>query len=359
MNDDDCLKLTTYFGERDRTEDRLLADELLDVYGAHRIHTSILLRGVEGFGRLHHPHTDRLLTLSEDLPVVSIAVDRRERIEAMLEPILQIKRRGLITLERAHLLTGDIGPLALPEQRHEATKLTVYVGRQQRVYRMPAYAAICDLLYRRGIAGATVLLGVDGTDRGRRTRARFFASNADVPMMIVAVGAGERIAKVLPELGGLLHDPLLTLERVLVCKRDGELLAAPHIVSGTDEHGLAIWQKLTVYASQSATHDGRSLSIELVRRLRHSQSAGATSLRGIWGFHGDHAPHGDRFFQLRRHVPVVTITVDTPQTAAASFAIIDELTAQQGLVTSELVPAMTAISSSKTVGGLKLARHRH
>ena len=85
MNED-CLKLTTYFGERDRTPDGLLADELLDIYGGHRLQASILLRGAEGFGRLHHLHTDRLLSLSEDLPVVSIAVDRRERIEAMLEP---------------------------------------------------------------------------------------------------------------------------------------------------------------------------------------------------------------------------------------------------------------------------------
>ena len=123
----------------------------------------------------------------------------------MLEPVLQIKRRGLITLERARLLTGEIGPVQLPEQLGEATKLTVYVGRQERVDGTPAFVAVCDLLHRRGIAGATVLLGVDGTSRGRRRARGFFGRNADVPMMIIAVGAGERIAAVLPELGGLLQ----------------------------------------------------------------------------------------------------------------------------------------------------------
>lgn len=108
MNED-CLTLTTYFGERDRTPDGLLADELLEIYGRHRLAASVLLRGTEGFGRLHHLRTDRLLSLSEDLPVVSIAVDRREQIEAMLENVLQIKRRGLVTLERTRLLTGEIG----------------------------------------------------------------------------------------------------------------------------------------------------------------------------------------------------------------------------------------------------------
>jgi PII-like signaling protein len=353
----DCLKLTTYFGERDRTPEGLLADELLDIYGGHRLQVSVLLRGVEGFGRLHHVHTDRLLSLSEDLPVVSIAVDRRDRIEAMLGLILQIKRRGLITLERARLLSGELGPMQLPEQLGEATKLTVYVGRQERVARIPTFIAVCDLLHRHGVSGATVLLGVDGTRHGRRTRAKFFARNADVPLMIIAVGPGETIAGVLPELNGLLSDPLVTLERVRVCKRDGELLARPHGLPGTDEHGLAMWQKLMVYTSQSATHEGRPLSLEIVRRLRLSQAAGATSLRGIWGFHGDHAPHGDKLLQLRRHVPVTTITVDTPERTAEAFEIIDELTTEHGLVTSEMVPAMTAMSELEQIGGLRLAEH--
>src|ERR1700677_2740682 len=162
----------------------------MNVYGAHRLQASILLRGAEGFGRLQHLHTDRLLSLSEDLPVVSIAIDDRRRIESMLEPVLRIKRRGLITLERARLLSGDIGPVELPQALGEAPKLTVYLGRQDRVEHTPAYMAVCDLLNRHGIAGASVLLGVDGTRRGRRSRASFFGRNADVPMMVIAVGAG-------------------------------------------------------------------------------------------------------------------------------------------------------------------------
>lgn len=356
MNED-CLKLTTYFGERDRTPDGLLADELLDIYGRHRLQSSILLRGAEGFGRLHHLHTDRLLTLSEDLPVVSIAIDKRERIESMLDLILQIKRKGLITLERARLLTGEIGAVALPAQLGEATKLTVYVGRQEKVRGMTAFAAIVDLLYRHEISGASVLLGVDGTSRGRRVRAKFFARNADVPVMIVAIGPGEKIAEVLPDLGGLLHDPLMTLERVRVCKRDGELLATPHELPGTDEHGLAMWQKLTIYTSHSATHEGHPLHHAIIRRLRESDAAGATTLSGIWGFHGDHAPHGDKFFQIRRHVPVCTIAIDTPERTAQAFKAIDELTQEHGLVTSEMVPAVRAMSENGHTGGLRLANH--
>ena len=79
MNED-CLKLTIYYGERDRANGRLLADALVDVFARHELQTSLVMRGVLGFGATQHLRTDRLLTLSEDLPLVSVAVDTRARI---------------------------------------------------------------------------------------------------------------------------------------------------------------------------------------------------------------------------------------------------------------------------------------
>jgi PII-like signaling protein len=355
----DCLKLTTYFGERHRTAEEFVADALLDLYGRSEVEVSVMLRGAEGFGIKHRLRTDRVLTLSEDLPLVSIAVDTRSRIESLLPDVVAIKRHGLITLERARMLTGEVGPIALPEELHEATKLTIYVGRAEQIGAGPAFVAVCDLLYRHGIAGATALLGVDGTAHGVRQRARFFGRNVDVPMMIIAVGAGEQIARVLPDLGAMLPRPLLTLERVRVCKRDGQLLAPPPSLPGVDEHGLAVWQKLMIYASEQARHGRAPLHLALLRRLRESEASGATCVRGVWGFHGEDPPHGDRFVQLRRHVPMVTIVVDTPERIARSFEIVDEMTDEAGLVTSELVPAMAALAEGEPAsGGLRLARRR-
>jgi PII-like signaling protein len=181
---------------------------------------------------------------------------------------------------------------------------------------------------------------VDGTAHGTRERASFFSRNTGTPMMIIAVGSGTSIGRVLPELGALLRRPLLTLERVRICKRDGELLCAPAALPGTDETGMPLWHKLMVYTSEAALHDGQPLHRAIVRRLRAAGISGATTTRGVWGFQGDHPPHGDRLLQLGRHVPTVTVVIDTPERIAAAFAVIDELTAEQGLVTSERVPAM-------------------
>jgi PII-like signaling protein len=346
----DALKLTTYFGERDRVGERFLSDALVDLYARHRLRTSLVMRGVEGFGVKHHLHTDRLLTLSEDLPIVSVAVDLRPRVEAALDEVVALCGDGLITLERARMA----GPEALPGV-HEETKLTVYLGRGERARGRPAHVAVVEALHRHGVAGATVLLGVDGTAGGERRRARFFAANAQVPLMVVAVGAGERIAAALPDLRALPAESLITLERVRVCKRDGQRLARPEDVAASDPSGLAVWQKLMVYCGEQSRHGPRPLYAELVRALRRAGAAGATALRGTWGYHGDHAPHGDSFWQLRRRVPVVTVIVDTPARIARWFDVVDQLTDETGLVTSERVPALRASGPGIARGGLRLA----
>jgi PII-like signaling protein len=314
----DALKLTTYFGEHDRADGLFLADALLDVCERHALRLTVLLRGAEGFGVRHRLQTERLLTLSEDLPVVGVAVDARSRVEAALADVVPIFGHGLITLERARLVDE---PLDVPE----SAKLTVYMGRRER----PGVAAVVALLRECGLEGATVLLGVDGTVGGERRRARFFARNSDVPVMVIAVGQGPRVAAALERLRG--H--LMTVERVTVCKRGGSLLTPPPAV---DEPGM--WQKLMVHAGEGARCGGHPLHVALVRRLWEAGAAGATALRGVWGYSGAEPPHGDRFWSVRRHVPVLTVVVDEPSRVAEWFSVVDEVTRDAGLVTSELVP---------------------
>lgn len=347
----DGLKLTAYFGERDRSGGAYLGDVLAETYARHELAASVLLRGMEGFGAKHLLRTDRLLTLSEDLPLASVAVDTRPRIEAALAAVAELDFHGLVTLERAALLTGGLEGVELPETLHEATKLTVYLGRHERAGRRLAYEAIVDVLHDHGVAGATVLLGVDGTAHGVRRRAGFFARNAAVPLMVVAVGDGTAIAAALPRIGVLLERPVATLERVRVCKRDGVRLAEPRQLPERDPSGLGVWQKLTVYAGEQSRHGGAPLHAELVRSLREAGAAGATTLRGVWGYHGAHRPHGDTLWQLRRRVPTVTVIVDTPERTRGWFDLVDELTAETGLVTSEMVPALRIAGPGFRRGG--------
>ncbi len=346
----DYLKLTTYFGERQRTGNCFLADALLDLYSERAVATSVVLRGIASFGPNHVLRSDQLLSMSEDPPIAVAAVDTAERVAPLAEHVVAMTARGLTTLERAHLPSGSP---AIPD----SAKLTIYLGRRDRVGELPAHRAVCDVLHRHGFAGASVFLGVDGTARGERRRARFFSRNVNVPVMIIAVGTGRQVAAAVPEVEALLRDTMLTMERVQVCKCDGHLAARPATLPPTDGAGRALWQKLMIYTSEATLHGGVPIHRAIVSRLRESRTAsGATVLRGIWGFHGDHEPHGDKLIQLSRRVPVTTIVVDTPERIAGSFDIVDELTAEHGLVTCELVPALVAVDGAERIGDTRLAR---
>jgi PII-like signaling protein len=337
---EDAFKLTTYFGERARVNGRLLADELLDAHGRHDIRLSVLLRGIQGFGAKHRLRTDRLLTLSEDLPLVSIAIDQRERIEALSQTVAALPGEGLVTVERTRL-TDSLGDLSATSE----VKLTVCLGRHERIDGEPAFAAVCRVLHEAGVSGATVLLGVDGTVGGERRRARFFAGNRGVPLLVLSVGQATRVDRALATLKQIMPSLIFTLERARVCKRDGQLLRPPAHDPAVCRSGSARL-KLTVVNSEAARHGSGPIYLELVRRLREQGASGATSLRGIWGFHGEHQPHGDRLLSLRRHVPVVTEVIDTPERIGTLFGIVDELTSEHGLVTSEVVPSCTPLGRS-------------
>jgi PII-like signaling protein len=327
---EDCTKLTVYFGERDRAGDRFLADALVDCFERRRVPASVLTRGIEGFGRKHGLSSQRLLSLSEDLPLVAAAVERADRVDALADEVGALCEAGLITLERARMVSGR---LADAELSAEPTKLTLWLGRYERSGRRPAFVAAVDALRDAGVDGASVILGVDGTRAGVRRRARFFHPNDAVPLMVLAVGPGEAMASALERIDALVEDPLALIERVRVCKRAGRRLADPAGHAGPGQ-----WQKLMVYAPENTQAGGHALHVELIRRLRAAGADGATALRGLWGYQGTMRPQGDRLLSIRRRVPVVTTVIDAPDRAEQWFAIADDVTAETGVVTSELVP---------------------
>ena len=354
------LKLTTYFGERQRVvrdgrRPDFLADAMLDLFDTREIATSVMLRGIASFGPRHVLRTDESLSLSEDPPVAIAAVDVESKITGLVDDVVAMTGRGLVTLERARFVSGDD---AVDNGGDDAVKLTVYIGRQERIGRLPASRAICNLLHARGFSGGAVLLGVDGTAHGERYRAAFFSRNVNVPLMIISVGTAAKVSAAVSELSALAPRALLTVERVRLCKRGGELFDRPHRLPDTDNQGRPLWQKLMVHTSEATTHDGMPIHRALIRRLLESGTAhGATVLRGVWGFHGDHKPHGDKLFQLTRRMPVVTIIIDTPEWIERNFDIVDELTAEHGLVTSEMVPAVVSLDGTDRDGDGRLARH--
>ncbi|MDQ1482511.1 MAG: uncharacterized protein QOF35_587 [Actinomycetota bacterium] len=75
----------------------------------HRAHNAGLagatvLHGVEGFGATSVIHTTRILSLSEDLPVVIIIVDSHDRIAAFLPQLDELVSEGLVILDDCEVI---------------------------------------------------------------------------------------------------------------------------------------------------------------------------------------------------------------------------------------------------------------
>lgn len=347
------LKLTAYFSERQRVGSEFLADSMLDLLSDRHVASSIVLRGIASFGHSHIIRSDRSLTLSEDPPITIAAIDTEDVITGLVPDAVDLMAKGTLTLERARLVGGS-ATQALPPD-HDV-KLTIYIGRRKRIKGLPGYYAVCDLLHRHHFAGASVLLGVDGTIDGRRRRAKFFGRNSEVPLMIMAIGTAAQVEGVLPELESLIYSRMITVERVQICVRDGQLLTRPPELPTVDDAGKPLWQKLMVHSSEATLHDGVPVHRAIVRKLFESRAAaGTTVLRGIWGFYGEHKPHGDALIQFRRQVPVTTIIIDTPDRMQNIFDIVDDLTERRGIITSEMVPAVVTTTDERRYGTTELA----
>jgi hypothetical protein len=96
--------MRVFVGENDRFQGQALYEALLELFRAEGLAGATVLRGVAGFGAGSVMHTDKLLRLSSNLPLVIEVVDSEENIEAVLPKIDGMFSGGLITLEKARVI---------------------------------------------------------------------------------------------------------------------------------------------------------------------------------------------------------------------------------------------------------------
>jgi uncharacterized protein len=92
-------RLTIYCGEADRHHHRSLAEAVVELAREEGVAGATVVRGIEGFGASSHLHTTRILSMSDDLPLVIEIVDRKDRILPILPRIDEMMGDGLVTLE--------------------------------------------------------------------------------------------------------------------------------------------------------------------------------------------------------------------------------------------------------------------
>ncbi|MFD5032924.1 DUF190 domain-containing protein [Streptomyces sp. NPDC058405] len=94
-----ALRVTVFVGESDLWHHRPVYTEI--VHRAHKagLAGASVFRGIEGFGASSLIHTQRLLSLSEDLPVAVVIVDTEEKVRAFLPQLDELVSEGLVILD--------------------------------------------------------------------------------------------------------------------------------------------------------------------------------------------------------------------------------------------------------------------
>ncbi len=99
-----ALRLTIFVGENDRWHHRPLYAEIVHRAHAANLAGASVLRGIEGFGATSRIHTNRLLSLAEELPIAIIIVDQEEAVRAFLPQLDELVTEGLVMVEKVDVI---------------------------------------------------------------------------------------------------------------------------------------------------------------------------------------------------------------------------------------------------------------
>jgi PII-like signaling protein len=104
-------RLTIYVGESDRAKGthEPLAAQIIQRAATAGMAGASAFRGWEGFGSSEHIHTARLLSLSEDLPLVVVIVDTPERVAAFLPQLDDLIAEGTAVVDDVDLIQFGTG----------------------------------------------------------------------------------------------------------------------------------------------------------------------------------------------------------------------------------------------------------
>jgi hypothetical protein len=93
-----------HIGESDKWHGKPMHEVIVEMLRKEGFSGATVLRGVAGFGGSSIYHTDKILRLSQDLPIIVEVVEYTDRIEQILPRLDEMVEGGLITLEKVRVI---------------------------------------------------------------------------------------------------------------------------------------------------------------------------------------------------------------------------------------------------------------
>lgn len=113
---------------------------------------------------------------------------------------------------------GGVGPRSRPTS---GKRLCVFIGETDQWHHRPLYAEIVHRAHRSGLAGASVLHGIEGFGASKRMHSlRLLSLAEDLPCVVVIIDTAARIDAFLPQVEEIVTEGLIVLDDVEVIRRD-------------------------------------------------------------------------------------------------------------------------------------------
>lgn len=109
-----------------------------------------------------------------------------------------------------------------------ALRLTVFVGEDDTWHHRPLYHEIVHRAHAAGLAGASVLRGIEGYGASSRIHTtRLLSLSEDLPIGVIIIDQEDRIRAFLPQLDELVCEGLVVIDPVEVIRYVGRREGTP------------------------------------------------------------------------------------------------------------------------------------
>jgi len=215
-------RLTVFLEQTDHFRRDPLFTEIVRLARSAGLAGATVFRGVEGFGATRRLHAADARHLSDDVPVIIVIVDQSEQIDAFLPRLDGLVGDALVVRQPVEVVTGAGGEQKAMRLQGSAKRLTIYCGEGDGYHLHSTARAIVERARDEGMAGATVVRGIEGYGASTHLHTdRIVSLSDDLPIVIEIVDQGDRIAAFLPVVEQLLDGGMVTVEDLEVARSAG------------------------------------------------------------------------------------------------------------------------------------------
>jgi uncharacterized protein len=220
-------KVSIYVGQDHQYRGESVYAAILEFLFYHKVSGASVTRGIAGFGADHHMHTDRILVLTENLPMKVEFIETPEKVEELLPKLHEMVGTGLIEIQDTTIVKPSES--ANQAARRESTPplkregkaklMRIFIGENDKWNGKPLHKVLIECMRTNDIAGVTVYQGILGYGANRRIhKDSALHLSHDRPIMLSVVDTEDRLRSFLAVLDDMVQQGLVVLSDVDVIK---------------------------------------------------------------------------------------------------------------------------------------------